>query len=114
MFRIGRPSISLIWVIFCAIVCLGFLFGFGYFVREAFRIWFYPPGWRMSLMNSTDPEIRALTHGDVAILFMMSCAPLGFALIWGARLWMAISGWRENRRINNSHEERKGQFFGYR
>jgi hypothetical protein len=75
-------------VVVAACLSLLFLFGWAYFFREAVMMWMYPPDWYITLWNN--PEYRHLVKGNVPIMFMMSCAPLGFCIIWIARLVKAI------------------------
>jgi hypothetical protein len=76
------------WCVICAVLSALFFSGWVYFVEEAMRMWLHPPEWRLHLLAT--PEYRYLVRWDVPLLLMMSCAPLGFFIIWVTRLVMAI------------------------
>jgi hypothetical protein len=76
----------------CAIMVLIFAAGFGYFVEQAAMLKWFPPDWYVYIGQSSDPAERALNDGDIPMLLLMSCAPLGFCMIWIARLVMVIRG----------------------
>lgn len=75
---------------FCGAMASIFAIGFGYFVEQAAMIRWWPPDWYVRIGQSSDPAIRSLNNGDISILLLMSCAPLGFCIIWIARLILAI------------------------
>lgn len=86
-----------LWIGICSVAVIFFGIGAGYFIVQAFRFLFYPPWWEVALSHSSDPEIRALTRGDVTMLFMLACGPMAFLLIWMGRLVDAVH--RDDRRL---------------
>jgi hypothetical protein len=58
---------------------------------RAFHFLLYPADWEIQLSQSSDPTLRSSTRGDFTIPFLMSCLPLGFCLIWVARLIDALA-----------------------
>jgi hypothetical protein len=76
------------WIGFCG-VGVAFFGGTAIaFIAAAIHFWLNPPSWEIALR--ADPSLSYLTRGDVPLQLLLACAPLGFALIWGARLYMAL------------------------